>query len=142
LPFCYVVLRQERRPAGYPCVLNSLGDHLQKRRLDLGLLWKDVAAQIGTDATNVAYWSKGHTTPGLKFWPRIIQYLGYDPRPKRETVGERLKHHRESRGWSRPELAGKLGVNVSVLWQWESGQRQPKGKYLAKVYAFLNGASR
>jgi transcriptional regulator with XRE-family HTH domain len=101
------------------------------------LLWKDVAAQIGTDATNVANWSKGHTTPGLKFWPRIIQFLGYDPRSKGETVGERLRHHRERRGWSRPEVARRLAVSVSVLWRWESGRRKPRGKYLAKVYAFL-----
>jgi hypothetical protein len=36
-----------RVPADYPRVLKTLADHLQKRRLDLGLQWKQVAALIG-----------------------------------------------------------------------------------------------
>lgn len=38
---------------------------------------------------------------------------------------------------SRAEIATWLGVSESVLWRWESGQRQPRGRYLARVYAFL-----
>lgn len=110
---------------------------MQKRRLDLGLTWKAVAAQVGAGATTVANWEKGRTAPATTHWPRILEFLGYDARPKEETVGEQLRRHRESRGWCQSDVAGTLGVSVSVLWRWESGKRKPKGKYLAKVYAFL-----
>src|SRR5205807_818571 len=50
LPFCDVHLKGKiryRRNPNYPSALNTLGDHLQKRRLELGLTWKAVAALIG-----------------------------------------------------------------------------------------------
>jgi DNA-binding transcriptional regulator YiaG len=92
---------------------------LQKRRLDLGLLWKEVASQIGTDATNVTNWSKGRTAPGLRLWPRIIQFVGYDPRPEGRTIGEALIRHRQGRGLSQTELANALAVDPSTLARWE-----------------------
>src|SRR5258705_267944 len=57
LPFARVRLRgQIPKPvlANYPSVLKTLGDHIQKKRLDLGLTWKAVAKQIGAEATSVA----------------------------------------------------------------------------------------
>jgi transcriptional regulator with XRE-family HTH domain len=127
LPFCYVTLRQERQKEGYPKQLNSLDDHLQTRRLDLGLLWKDVAERLGTAATNVANWSKGRTAPGLKFWPRIIQFLGYDPRPAPETIGQAIRRHREGQGMTQEELASSLHVDPTTLARWEQGARRPVG---------------
>ena len=138
--FCYVRLKghvRKRLRADYPRVLNSLGDHLQKRRLDLGLLWKDVACQIGTGATNVALWSRNHTAPGLRFWPRIIQFLGYDPRPEAATPGQALRRWRRGSGLSQRQLAERLGVDPKTLRWWEQGVRIPPGKHLEKVKAIL-----
>jgi hypothetical protein len=95
-----VTLRQELKKAGYPNVLNTLGDHRQKRRLDLGLLWQDVAREVGTGATNVTHWSKGHPAPGLEFWPSIIRFLGFDPRPQAKTIAEALVRYQKGRGMS------------------------------------------
>jgi transcriptional regulator with XRE-family HTH domain len=72
----------------------------------------------------------------------VLEFLGYDPRPKEESLGEQLRRYRESRGLSQRDVATTLGVSASVLWRWESGQRKPKGKYLAKVYAFVGGDPR
>jgi transcriptional regulator with XRE-family HTH domain len=113
--------------------LNTLGDHLQKRRLDLGLMWKEVADQIGTGATNVAYWAKGRTAPGLKFCPSIIRFLGYDPRDLAETIGQALKRHREGKGISQKELARHVGVDPSTLAKWERAERGPADDYLTRV---------
>jgi transcriptional regulator with XRE-family HTH domain len=115
---------------------------LQKRRLDLGLQWKEVATEIGTHATNVANWWKGRTRPGLRLWPGVIRFIGYDPRPWDESVGGQLRRHRETYGWSRADVATHLGVTGSVLWRWEAGQRQPRGGYLARIYAFLGNDPR
>jgi len=67
-------------------------------------MWKDVAKRIGTDATNIALWSKGHSAPGLKFWPNIIQLLEYDPRPEATTLGQALRRHRAGQGLSQKDL--------------------------------------
>jgi len=48
LPFCRMRLRAEKpKSTAYPRELNTLGNHLRKRRPDLGLLQRDVAAAIG-----------------------------------------------------------------------------------------------
>ena len=70
-------------------------------------------------------------------WPKVLAFLGYDPRPRSETVGAQLKRHRETHGWSRADVAARLGVSQSVLWRWESERRKPQGRYLAKVCALL-----
>jgi DNA-binding transcriptional regulator YiaG len=69
----------------------------------------------------------------------VVEFLGYDPRRKEETVGERLKRHRETWRRSRQKLAEVLGVSESVLWRWESGRRHPTGKHLARIHARLEG---
>ena len=67
-------------------------------------------------------------SPGV---PRLRPAPPYwEPRSPAEAVSE-------TRGWSQAGLATRLGVSGSVLWRWESGQRQPKGGYLATVYALL-----
>jgi transcriptional regulator with XRE-family HTH domain len=37
----------------YPDALVTLGDHIRKRRLDLGLRQRDVAAQFGVNVNTV-----------------------------------------------------------------------------------------
>src|SRR5712692_6052163 len=115
--FCHVERRQERRPNGYPKEINTLGDHLQKRRLDLGLEWKDVAEQIGVDATTVALWSRGRTQPDLRLLPAVIRFLGYDPRPPAEDIGAALKRYRQARGMSQEDLAGQFGCRSEHVGQ-------------------------
>jgi transcriptional regulator with XRE-family HTH domain len=105
--------------------------------MDLGLRVKQAALLLACDATTVANWEKGRTSPGTTHWPKVLDLLGYDPRPPDESIGEQLKRHRETRGWSQAEVAARLGVTVSVLWRWESGRRKPRGGYLARVYALL-----
>lgn len=47
MPCCHVHLQgQKRSPLGYPRELRTIGDHLRKRRLDLGLLQREVAARF------------------------------------------------------------------------------------------------
>lgn len=133
LPFAKSTMKVERRIAGYPLVLNTLGDHLQKRRLDLGLQWKQVAEQIGTDDSCVAYWRTGQTKPGLRLWPGVIRFLGYDPRPEPVTIGERLVWQREGFGLSQKEMASQLRVDPSTLAKWERGERSPAGLFRKRV---------
>jgi transcriptional regulator with XRE-family HTH domain len=47
-----------------------------------------------------------------------------------------------NRGWSKEAAAAKLGVSASVLWCWESVQRNPQKQYLVKFYTFLGNDPR
>lgn len=142
LPFCRVSLRAEHHPAGYPIVLNHLGHHLKKRRLDHGLQLKEVADRLGCHRATVTNWERGRTQPTVAHWPRILRFLGYDPRPQEDGIGDRLRRHRQGRGWSQTDVAKVLGVSESVVWRWESGQRKPRGKYLEMLYALVGDEPR
>jgi len=64
LPFCHVHLRgQKPLPAGFPKELSTLGDHLRKRRLEVGLLQREVAAHLGVNKTTVYNWERHRTNP-------------------------------------------------------------------------------
>lgn len=59
----------------YPKEVKTLGDAIRKRRLDLGLLQKDVAKIIGCDKISVLNWERGHTHPSAKHMPQVVIFL-------------------------------------------------------------------
>jgi transcriptional regulator with XRE-family HTH domain len=61
--------------------LRTIGDHLRKRRLGLGLLQREFAERLGVTESTVTNWELNRTTPALRFLPAIIALLGFDPRP-------------------------------------------------------------
>lgn len=127
MPFCRARLEAPWKAANYPNEINHLGDHIRRRRLDLGLLQKDVAGQIGVHEQTIHHWEANETAPALRWLPGIIQFLGFDPRKLPESIGARLRHYREGKGMSQQEFAGRLGVDPSTLARWEAGRRQPQG---------------
>ncbi|MCI0624160.1 MAG: helix-turn-helix domain-containing protein [Acidobacteria bacterium] len=65
-------------PKGYPLKPVSLGDHLRKRRLDLGLLQAQVAEKIGVTESTVWNWEHGRK-PVRRYQVKLIEFLGYRP---------------------------------------------------------------
>ena len=86
----------------------------------------------------VANWLKGRRAPDLRHWPRVIRFLGYDPSPASESLGQALVRWRWARGQSQEELAAKLQVDPGTLAQWERGERVPVGDFLARINAPLD----
>jgi DNA-binding XRE family transcriptional regulator len=64
LPFINFQLsaKKPQIPA-YPKTLTTLGDHIRKRRLDLGLWQKDVAATLEVSESAVTGWEKNWFKP-------------------------------------------------------------------------------
>jgi DNA-binding transcriptional regulator YiaG len=108
----------------------------------VGLLQKDVAEQIGTHVQTVRNWEMGETSPALPWWPGIIGFLGYDPRPVPVDFAARLIHHRVGLGLSQVTFARLLGVDPGTLRSWESGRRRPQGEYVTRLNAALKTGSR
>lgn len=121
----------------YPSALNTLGDHLKKRRFDLAITWKAVAAQLRTDVTTVANWVSGRSHPVLRHWPRILRWLEYDPRPEAGTIAQALKRYRVGQGVSQKQFAKQLGVDPATLSRWERNHRLPNGEPFQRVKAAI-----
>jgi DNA-binding XRE family transcriptional regulator len=104
LPFCRVSLKAAR-PSKIPQNPHTLGDHIKKRRLELGLFQKDVALILGVDESSVTNWEKNRTKPMLHLFPKIIEFLGYVPMTSdSETLGMCA-----SLGSCRPPSCGACG---------------------------------
>lgn len=89
LPFCRLTLTTANPgPYGYPANLQTLGQRIRVRRMDLGLLQKDLARMWGATEQSVRFWGLDKTRPIHKYMLKIIQFLGYDPFPEPKTLGE------------------------------------------------------
>jgi transcriptional regulator with XRE-family HTH domain len=115
------------------------GDHIRKRRLDLGLLQKEVAVAAGVDTMRICNWEKGRSGRQPRFIPRIIRFLGYEPEcVKPLTLGERIKRHRTLRGISQKELARQIGIDPTTLSRLERNRGKCLSSILRKVEACLD----
>ena len=116
LPFCHAELRASKpRPVHYPKQINTLGDHIRKRRLDLKLLQKQVADRIGVHELTITNWERNATVPAIRYIPAIIRFLGYDPVPPAVSLPERLAAVRRVLGLSQRKMAEQLGVGTRDL---------------------------
>src|SRR5882762_6941678 len=106
LPFTHLTLKTLKpRNSAYPEPLTTLGDHIRKRRLDLGMHQKDVAALVNATTSTVTNWEKNQTSPRLYLLPKIIKFLGYDPLQRNATsLGQRIKQYRIQKGLSLRKL--------------------------------------
>ncbi len=138
LPFAQVIVKTEK-PSACPRPPRTLGQHLKRRRISLGLGQKAVAERLGLDECTVGNGEKDRTYPAVRFLPRIIDYLGYTPFPEPKTMGERLRSRREAMGLSRKALAARLGIDTGTLQRYEQGRWRPGPRNRAILELFLGG---
>ena len=100
----------------------TLGDHIRKRRLVLGLDQKQAAAGLGVTIATVSNWEGGWAYAAIEHIPAVLEFLGYDPFPEPSTVPERLLAKRRARGWSIRQAARHLAVDPSTWGDWERGK--------------------
>jgi transcriptional regulator with XRE-family HTH domain len=115
----------------------TLGQHVKKQRLVLGLSQKEAAERLGVTERTVLHWEKGRIWPPVKSMPAVIRFLGYNPFQAPTTIPERLKAKRRELGWTQKTAARKLGVNPCTWSDWErDGTIMTKG-HRRKVAQFL-----
>ena len=116
MPCCHLRLKAAKPPPqAYPRQLITIGDHLRKRRLDLGLFQSQVAQQLGVDETTVHNWEVKATEPSLRHLPRIIRFLGYNPLPPAKTLAEQIVRYRRTLGLSRERSQLGLGNGSHLM---------------------------
>jgi hypothetical protein len=63
--------------------------------------------------------ASSRSAPEVRFWPAILCFLGYDPRPEQETFGGQLRAASEAEGLSEEALARQLGLDPGTLAAWK-----------------------
>ena len=123
-----------------PEKLETIGDHLLRRRLTLKLLQRHVAEQLGVNKASIYNWENNRSTPDLEYMPGIIRFLGYNPSPPPDGWADRLVQGRTAMGLTQKHAARRIGVDPCTLARWERGEREPSGAYAARALRFLNAA--
>lgn len=144
MPFCHLTLIGSRPlPPVYPREMRTIGDHLRKKRLDLGLLQKEVAQRLGVDTDSVTNWEKGYSSPLLRLIPKVIQFLGYIPGDLQGLpLGERIVAIRRTLGIRQEDLARELGVDATTLARWETEKVDPLPRHSIRVNELLDSRLR
>jgi transcriptional regulator with XRE-family HTH domain len=135
-----VVLTTKRpKSAKFPNSIVTIGDHIRTRRLELGLLQKDVAVTIGVDTCTITNWEKNRSSPQLHLLPGVVRFLGYSPFIVNEggELGERIRLYRKSLGITQKKLAKDLGIDPTTLARWEKGSFNTKGERTRDAIAQL-----
>ena len=90
--------------------------------MDLGLLQREVAAEIGVHVQTLALWEQRRSSPTIRQWPGIIRFLGYNPVGEPETFAELLHAARRRLGYSHRRLGETLRLDPSAIYKWEHGK--------------------
>jgi DNA-binding XRE family transcriptional regulator len=93
-----------------------------------------VAGRIGANQKTYENWEQEKYEPEVRFWPGVIGFLGYDPRPEPRTLAERIRATRRGQGISQGELARRLGIDPSTVTAWEAGTVEKPFARFARLF--------
>jgi len=135
LPFCHLTLKAKKPlPPAYPQAIETLGDHLRRKRLNLKLLQKEVASRIGVDDVSIYNWENNRVNSSVPFIPKIIEFLGYIPyKTTSDSLEEEIVNYRRNHGLPQKRLAHLLGVDPRTLRSWEEGKHWPQKRLFDKL---------
>jgi DNA-binding XRE family transcriptional regulator len=68
-----------RKPKHYPENPKTLGEHIRKRRMELGLTRRPAAKALRINPWTVLNWETGQYQPPIRSIQSILAFLGYDP---------------------------------------------------------------
>ena len=78
LPFLRISLKCLKRKV-FEFAPKSLGEHIRRKRLILGLTQLEVGGRLGVSGWTVANWEKDHTKPTAHAKKAVAVFLGHDP---------------------------------------------------------------
>ncbi len=118
--------------------MGNTGDHIRKRRLELGLLQNETATLIGITDDTLRDWELHQRQPRARHIPEIIDFLGYDPALPHQNVTSLIARERKRRDLSFAEMAAQVGVSDDTLRNWETGRYLPMRSGYQKLQEFLD----
>lgn len=102
----------------------TLGEHIRKRRMELGLCQSDIAKLFKVSKDCIYLWESNRNSPQTIFYPRIIEFLGYFPFDLDiSTSMGSIKAYRYLNGLSQKRFAKMMNVDPKTVNSWEIGLR-------------------
>lgn len=127
-------------PRLYPPELDTIGDHIRTKRLDLGLRQKDLESIVGACQATIKNWEKNHTEPRPHHFPLICNFLKYCPLIEKpaEHFGHQLRNYRIfNSGKSIFDLALNIGIGEGTLSEIEQTNTIRHAHVLNSINRFL-----
>jgi transcriptional regulator with XRE-family HTH domain len=118
-----------------------LGEHLKKRRRQLGLLQREAAERMGIQRDTYVNWEKDKTRPVASQFRPVMAFLGYDPTPAPQTLSERLKSKRRQLGVTFAQVARYLEWDPGTLTRYLNGTWRMSPARAATLDAFLSAGT-
>ena len=166
LPFCDRVVNVPRKDIApvwtrsFPVSKQpqTIGQHLRKKRFELGIRQIEAARRLGVSNRTLSLWECDRVPPAWANQPRIVAYLGYDPftdptvgRPRgNETIdvaflaqsgplslGHQIVKRRMELRKNREECAEEMGISARTLQAWETNRYQPSSALLKRLVKCL-----
>ncbi len=119
--------------------MRTLGDHIRRRRLDLGQGQRILAASLGVSAETIAAWELGRSRPRARHLAGLIRFLGYDPEPAGERLADRVRALRRRLGLTQRGLAARLGLDERTVRDLERGRRKASRRVQRAFARLLRG---
>jgi DNA-binding XRE family transcriptional regulator len=117
----------------------TMGEKIRNRRFELGLFQSDVAKIIGVTECSIFNWENNLAEPQIRFYSKIILFLGYYPFPKNTGIAFEIKKYRHVHGLTQKEFGNHIGVDGSTICSWETQETIPKDHYqkcLKSLFSF------
>lgn len=133
MPLTFQWVRQK----AYPERPETFGGHLRRRRCQRGLLRREVAVDLGVDASTYLLWEQDRCQPTVRYYPAIFKFLGYEPFAAPITLPEQIAAQRRRLGLTLKEASSAIGVDEGTFQRWEAGEWKPRvskdalGRFLA-----------
>jgi transcriptional regulator with XRE-family HTH domain len=115
LPPFEEIRRKRARPSEILENPQTLGEHLKRARQLKRIRQKDAALILGIGHFTYMTWEKDQKTPFPRYYPHIIDWLGYDPLPIPKTEGQRLRHQRLCLGLTSNQMSERMGIDQGTL---------------------------
>ncbi|TYO96719.1 helix-turn-helix protein [Geothermobacter ehrlichii] len=114
----------------------TLGEHLRRKRIELGLEQKELAAMLGVSVSTIWNWENGWSI-NWQYYPQIIRFLGYNPIPIPEGTIQRLEWYKRIKGLDLVMLGKELGRHPEQVSEWLRGVRTPCKRNMRVIEEFL-----
>ncbi|MDM1048337.1 recombinase family protein [Sphingobacterium hotanense] len=89
---------------------STLGEHIRKRRMELQLFQKDVAAIFNVSEDCITYWENNISEPQIQYYPPIFGFLGDG------VSGKTVMEHPETKRMLKDVRSGEInGLVFSKL---------------------------
>lgn len=116
----------------------TIGDHIRKRRMDLGLSQSKLGRIFSVSKDCVTNWENGRNTPHISFYPRIISFLEYNPfLGDKTTLGNAIFAYRCENGMSAKSLGAAIGIRGCTVLAIEQNRCIPLKDTLRKIGSII-----